>query len=84
MALNKFDYQSDAIVNLYRASLYLARGSQEVGLKFLKKAKNELGKKLDQKLISLAITPKAFLKSSQSRLFWAEKILDEYQNLRRV
>ncbi len=84
MALNKADYQSDAIVNLYRASLYLARGSEEVGLEFLKKAKNKLGKKLDQELISLIARPKVYLKSSQSRLFWAEKILDEYQRLRRV
>jgi hypothetical protein len=84
MALNKYSHQSDAIVNLYRASLYLARGSEEVGLEFLRKAKNRLGKKLDQEIISFIATPEVYLKNSQGRLFWAEKILDEYQKLRRV
>ena len=76
MALNKADYQSDAIVNLYRAAFYLAKGSEEIGWEFLKKAKEKLGRTLD-------VSPKK-IKSSKERLFWAEKILDEYQKLRRV
>lgn len=82
MVLNKFDYQSDAIANLYRASLYLARGSEAVGLEFLKKAKKRLGKKLDQEIISFIATPEVYLKNPRSRLLWAEKILDQYQKLK--
>lgn len=70
MALNKYSYQSDAIANLYRAALYLAKGSETVGWEFFRKAKEKLGSALD-------ISPKK-IKSHQEALFWAEKILDQY------
>lgn len=70
MALNKYSRKSDAIVNLYRAAFYLAKGSEEIGWKFLRKAKEKLGRALD-------ISPKK-LKSSKERRFWVEKILDQY------
>lgn len=70
MDLKKTDPKSEAIANLYRAALYLARGSETVGWEFLRKAKEKLGSALE-------ITPKK-LKSSKERRFWAEKILDQY------
>lgn len=70
MALNKNSRKSDAIVNLYRAAFYLAKGSETVGWEFLRKAKEKLGGTLD-------ISPKK-LKSPQEARFWAEKILDQY------
>ena len=76
MALDKDSDQSDAIVNLYRAALYLARGSRETGLQFLVKARKRLGKSLLPRL------PADELKSRQQQLFWAEKILDQYKKLK--
>jgi len=71
MALDKKSYQLDAIANLYRAALYLARGSKEVGLEFLEKANKYLSKKIYPKI-----------ETRKDCLFWAEKILDEYKRLK--
>lgn len=78
MALNKKSYQSDAVVNLYRAALYLARGSKDVGLNFLTKAREKLGDKLDSQLTRLVRDNKRYLKNRKDYLFWAEKTLDQY------
>jgi len=71
MALDKKSYQSEAIANLYRAALYLARGSKEVGLEFLEKANKYLSKKIYPKI-----------ETKEDCLFWAEKILDQYHLLK--
>jgi hypothetical protein len=64
MALNKYSHQSDKIADLYRASFYLAKGSKDMALDFLKKSGEKFGEmKLDTK---------------SSQLYWAEKILDRY------
>lgn len=68
MALNKFSTESDKIANLYRAAFYLAKGSEKVGLDFL----NKSGKKFEG----------IETNSESQRLFWAEKILDEYIKLK--
>lgn len=78
MALNKKSFQSDAVVNLYRAALYLARGSKDIGLEFLAKAREKLGDKLDPKLARLIKDGKRYLKNQKDYLFWAEKTLDQY------
>lgn len=58
----------DKIGNLYRAAFYLAKGAKDVGLDFLKKSgRNFSGVKTDTK---------------SQRLYWAEKILDEYNILK--
>ena len=76
MALNKYDKTSDALADLYRASLYLGRKSKDVGLSFLVKAKDRLGEK-----ISLDMGKISF-KNSSDYSYWAEKILDEYKRLK--
>lgn len=68
MALNKFSKKSDKIANLYRAAFYLAKGSNDVALGFLEKSGVRF-KDLNTKTKAL-------------RLFWAEKILDKYINLK--
>jgi hypothetical protein len=68
MALNKFSVKSDKAANLYRAAFYLAKGSKEVGLEFL----NKSGKKFKNIKTN----------SEGQRLFWAEKILDEYLRIK--
>lgn len=82
MALNKYSYQSDAIANLYRAALYLARGSREVGLQFLNRARERLGDRLDPKVDLIIHNKEKYLDSSSSCLYWAEKILDQYYKLK--
>jgi len=59
---------TDKIANLYRAAFYLARGAKEVGLDFLRKS----GRKFED----------LRLDTKKQRLFWAEKILDEYISLK--
>lgn len=68
MALNKYSHKSDQVGSLYRAAFYLAKGSSEIGLEFLNKSGQKFGGiKTDTK---------------RNRLFWAEKILDEYLKLK--
>jgi len=64
MALNKYSHKSDRIANLYRAAFYLAKGSGEVALDFLKKS--------GEKFENIKLT------NEKERLYWAEKILDRY------
>ena len=68
MALTKFSRESDKAANLYRAAFYLAKGSKEVGLNFLGKS----GK----------VFKNIRIDSEKQRLFWAEKVLDEYLKLK--
>ena len=80
MALNKNSIESDGIVDLYRAALYLARESKETGLAFIKKAQKKLGKKLS---IDLQMLKKGnAFKNHFDYTFWAEKVLDEYKRLK--
>lgn len=76
MALNKYDKNSDAVADLYRASFYLAKESKEVGVSFLLKAKKRLGAKMTLKINQIK---KDKLGNST---FWAEKVLDEYKRLK--
>jgi hypothetical protein len=71
MVLDKNSQQADAAANLYRSALFLARGSRKVGLEFLSKAKQELGIKLEP-----------VLEGRADELYWAEKILDQYHQIR--
>jgi hypothetical protein len=80
MALDKYDYSSDAIANLYRASLYLARESKDIGISFLLKAKKTLGKKMSLDIDKIAKGD--IFKGPQDYYYWAEKILDEYKRLK--
>lgn len=68
MALIKFSKESDKIANLYRAAFYLAKGSINISLEFLRKSGRKFG--------GLKI------RTAAQRLFWAEKILDEYIKLK--
>lgn len=68
MVLNKYSYKSDAVANLYRAAFYLAKGSTSVAMDFLEESgENFNNLKIDSK---------------KNRLFWAEKILDQYKKLK--
>ena len=81
MALDKLSKKSDAVANLYRASLFLAKGSKDLGINFLKKAQIVLGDEIDGNLTDLITKEKKLLKSNKDNLFWAEKILDKYHSL---
>jgi hypothetical protein len=80
MILDKFDKASDGIVDLYRASFYLAHQSKDVALSFLISAKNKLGKSFSFSINKLSETKE--LKNRKDCLLWAEKILDEYKRLK--
>ncbi len=42
MALNKYSHRSDKIADLYRAAFYLARGSKDMAMTFLRKSGENL------------------------------------------
>lgn len=68
MALNKYSHKSDSAANLYRAAFYLAKGSTSVARDFLEKSGEEFnGLKVDSK---------------KNRIYWAEKILDQYKQMK--
>lgn len=65
MGLSKYSHKSDRVGDLYRAAFYMAKGATAIGLDFLKKSGSKLkGLKL---------------RTKKDRLYWAEKILDEYE-----
>ena len=70
----KKDTKADAIANLYRAALYLGRGSKKVGLDFYQKAKDRLGL-----LITLNVKE---IERNKDLKYVAEKILEEYKKLK--
>jgi hypothetical protein len=82
MALDKNSHQSDAVVNLYRAALYLARGSRKIGLEFLEKAKKFLPGKVSPEVERIIASKNKYLKTQKDCLFLAEKILDQYHLLK--
>jgi len=71
MELDKNSLKADALVNLYRAAFYLAKGAQEVGLDFFNKAKKQF-----------KLKPIGEIKTKKQQLYWAEKILDQYIQLK--
>ena len=82
MDLNKNSYTSDAVVNIYRAAFYLAKGLKKVGLDFLLKAKEKFGNDFDPDLNFLIENSDKLLKNKKDLLFWAEKTLNQYHKLR--
>lgn len=81
MGLNKFDKRSDGIADIYRAALYLARGSSDIGLRFLDQAKVKIGKRLIGSFLFGVSVDK--IKTRQQQLFLAEKALDKYLRLKK-
>jgi len=71
--LKKDSLKADVLANLYRAAFYLAKGASKIGLGFYNKVKTQF------KLI-----PIGEVKIRKQQLFWAEKILDQYQKLKSV
>ena len=77
MGLDKYSTRSDAIGNLYRAALFLARGQgeEELGVELVQQAAKKLPG-LTSRLKSLL--KKYSIQSHTSRMILAEKLLDEY------
>ena len=79
---NKNSNRADAIGNLYRSALFMVRGQTELSFSFLEKAHHVLGKKLPKPIVQLMNTNGKSV-DEKNRLFWAEKILDQYLLLKR-
>lgn len=69
----KKSLKADALANLYRASLYLARGNAKLGKFFVYKA---------GRVLNLDILRKIMPYSKNNKIM-AEKVLDEYLRLKR-
>lgn len=68
MAIDKFSKEADRAANLYRAAYYIAVGAVGVGLELLAKT---------------GVTfPNMKLESEKEQKYWAEKILDKYQEIK--
>lgn len=73
MKLKKDSLKADAVANLYRAAFYMAKGATKTGIDFFEKAKARLG-----------LNQIGEVKTRRQQLYWAEKILDQYQKLKSV
>jgi len=74
----KNSFKADAVGNLYRSSLFLAKGNVTLALELLDKASDSLSEiKKRFNLSSLKKNQKIF-SSKENQLYWAEKILDQY------
>ena len=82
MALNRFDLKADGIADVYRAALYLARGDNNIGLRFLKQARGKIGERFLGSSLSEISADK--LTTRQQQLFLAEKLLDQYLRLKNL
>lgn len=82
MDLDKNSLFSDCLADLYRSSFYLAKGSIDISLLFLNRAQERLGDKLNQSIATFAQNKKKYLQNKKDCLYWAEKILDQYQLLK--
>jgi hypothetical protein len=77
MTLDKNSLKADGVANFYRAALYLAQGNLKTGLNFLQKATALFPEKMPD--FQEIIENPEILSEEKVRLFWAEKILDQYQ-----
>ena len=69
----KYNLKVDAMANLYRSALYMAKGDRETSKMFFDKAK----KYLDEKIF--VDSQDYFSNSNSNNRFFAEMILDKYQ-----
>lgn len=81
MELNPKSRQSDALGNLYRSALFMAKGQVDLSMAFLGKAHRVLGEKLPKTIVQLMNT-NGKLTDRKKQLFWAEKIFDQYHLLK--
>lgn len=80
MELKSDSLESDAIGNLYRSALFMVKGQTNLSLIFLRKAHSVLKEKLPAQIVD--VLKKKGTLSEEQRLFWAEKILDQYRALK--
>lgn len=81
MGLVSKSKKSDALGNLYRSALFMAKGQTNLSISFLRKAHSILKEKLSTQVVD--ILKKKETLSKEQQLFWAEKILDQYYNLKK-
>jgi hypothetical protein len=87
MAANKNSLAADAVANLYRAALFLARSKREekLAVSFIKKARDELRGEYPElsKRVDRLLKASFSFSNDEGRLIQAEKVLDEFIYLRR-
>ena len=81
MGLDKKSLASDGVGDLYRAALYLAKGSKQMAVSFLQKAQKKIGN-LDKPVFQFLNNPGKSINKKRDNLYWAEKILDNYKKLK--
>lgn len=82
MEIDPKSQKAEALGNLYRAALFMIKGQTDLSFSFLGKAHHVLGKKLSKTIIQLMNTNGKSI-DEKNRLFWAEKILDQYKIMKR-
>ena len=82
MKINSKSSKAEALENLYRSAFFMVKGQVDLSITFLEKAHHVLGKKLPKPIVQLMNTNGKSV-DEKNRLFWAEKILDQYLLLKR-
>lgn len=81
MGLDPKSQHADSVGNLYRSALFMVKGNTDLSIIFLQKAYLILKEKISAPLVELLV--KKGKRSKEEQFFWAEKILDQYQLLKR-
>lgn len=70
---------ADAMGNLYRSALYLAKGDIVTAIDFLKKTPTHVKGDVLIEVNSIIDNKDEYLKTEKKQKYWAEIILDKYQ-----
>ncbi len=81
MELNSKSKSSDALGNLYRSALFMVKGQTDLSISFYQKAYSNLKEKMTTQVVNASKNKKTLTK--KQRFLLAEKILDQYQLLKR-
>ncbi len=79
----KYSQKADAVGNLYRAALFLARGNKEQAITMLERANQTLSPQELGKAADLLTSSADKLTSQKKEKYWAEVILDQQKQLSR-
>lgn len=81
MELSLESKSSDALGDLYRSALFMVKGQTDLSISFYQKAYSVLKEKMTTQIVDTSKNKETLTK--EQRLLLAEKILDQYQLLKR-
>lgn len=81
MEFDSKSLKAEALGNLYRSALFMVKGQTDLSISFYQKAYSDLKEKMTIQIVNASKNKKTLTK--KQRFLLAEKILDQYQLLKR-